>query len=319
MRVAVLGGAGYIGSHVVLALRDAGHETVVFDDLSTGQQSNVDATGAPFVKGDVRSATDLDRLFNSHDIDAVIHLAAKKAVGESMERPELYAEHNIGGSIQVLAAMHRHGVRDIVFSSSAAVYGEPQQLPITEEHPLRPESVYGYTKKTVEELLDWHGRLKHVRYAALRYFNAVGFDPDGRLTTPEKDPQNLLPILFEAADGQRDGVTIFGDDYDTPDGTCLRDYIHVTDLADAHVKALQHLGDKGLILNLGTGKALSVRECVDAVQRIHDFPVTVGPRRRGDPAVVYADATRARTVLGWTPTHSDLPTIVETMARVHKA
>lgn len=321
MRVAVIGGAGYIGSHVVLALQEAGHEPIIFDNLSTGLQENIDATGAPFFRGDVQLEADLLRFFDKHKPEAVIHLAAWKAAGESMEKPEKYSKNNIAGSIELLNAMLLFEVPYFVFSSSAAVYGSPQFLPITEEHPTEPENYYGFTKLEIERISNWYKQLKGLKVANLRYFNAVGYDPQKRVSGKEKNPQNLFPIIMEAATGLREKIVVFGTDYDTEDGSCVRDYVHVTDLADAHVRALSYLENAGSItVNLGTGNGLSVLECINAAKKhMGEFTVEMGPRRAGDPDKLWADSSKAKELLGWTPKHSDPDTIISSMASVYKS
>ena len=314
-KVLVIGGAGYIGSHVVKELLEGGYETVVFDDMSTGQEVNL-FKEAGFIRGNILDRQALDNAM-SQNIDAVVHLAGKKAVGESMENPQKYAENNLNGSINILNSMVDNGVRHIVFSSSAAVYGTPQYLPLDEKHPLNPVNFYGFTKLEVENLLDWYSRLKDFNYIALRYFNAVGYAADKSITGREKNPQNLLPIIMEAATGKRDGFAIFGSDYDTPDGTCLRDYIHVSDLASAHVAAINRLmnDNKSYRLNLGTGKAVSVKEIVDATENVigKRLNYRYAPRRPDDPAVVLAKADLAREILNWRPRYSNIEEIIRTV------
>ncbi|MBO5284675.1 MAG: UDP-glucose 4-epimerase GalE, partial [Alphaproteobacteria bacterium] len=234
-KILVAGGAGYIGSHVQKQLLEEGFEVLVFDDLSSGDEVNI-LDGAEFIRGNILDKDVLDMAM-SQDIDGVMHLAAKKAVGESMENPAKYAENNITGAINILNAMVSHGVKHIVFSSSAAVYGMPQYVPIDEKHPINPINYYGYTKRAIEENMEWYAKLGKLDFAALRYFNAVGYAKDKSIRGKERNPQNLLPIIMDAATGRREGFSIFGSDYDTPDGTCLRDYIHVSDLSTAHVAA----------------------------------------------------------------------------------
>jgi len=312
-KILVVGGAGYIGSHVVLELIDKGHQITVYDNLSTGQEINL-FKEARFIKGDILDFEYLKTAMKG--ADAVIHLAAKKAVGESMEKPEFYAVNNVQGSINILNAMLEENVKYIVFSSSAAVYGMPKYLPVDEEHEKNPINFYGYTKSLIEDLMAWYADLKSIRYMALRYFNAVGYDALKRIKGKEKNPQNLLPIIIDAATGRRDGFFIFGNDYNTKDGTCERDYIHVSDLATAHEKAIQKLlsGADSECLNLGTGKAVSVQEMVDAAEHVIGKPLkyTYAPRRAGDPAVLVAKSDLARKVLGWTPKYTDVKEIIQT-------
>jgi UDP-glucose 4-epimerase len=319
-RILVVGGAGYIGSHVVKELLENGFDVTVFDNLSTGQEVNLFAE-ASFIKGDILDETALDRALGDK-IDAVVHLAGKKAVGESMENPQLYARNNLCGTINLLNAMVAHNVKHMVFSSSAAVYGMPQYLPIDENHPKNPMSFYGFTKAAVEDYMDWYARLKDLNYIALRYFNAVGYAADKSITGREKNPQNLLPIIMEAATGKRESFSIYGSDYDTPDGTCLRDYIHVTDLATAHVAAVKKLmtDKKSYCLNLGTGKGISVKEIVDAAEDVIGKRLNYhyGPRRAGDPAVIVAKSDLAEKVLGWKARYTDIREIIRTTWNLEK-
>lgn len=319
-KVLVIGGAGYIGSHVVKELLENGFETVVFDNLSTGVEENLFAE-AEFVKGDILDQVALEKVM-AQNVDAVVHLAAKKSVGESMEKPEIYARNNLSGSINVLNAMQASHVRHLVFSSSAAVYGMPQYLPIDEKHPINPMNFYGYTKATMEEYMAWYARLKDFNYIALRYFNAVGYAADGSILGREKNPQNLLPIVMEVASGKRESLTIFGSDYNTPDGTCQRDFIHVSDLAAAHVLAIRKLlsDKKSYILNLGTGKPTSVQEIVNAVENIigRHLRYCFGKRRLGDPATLYANTELARKVLGWKPYYTNIEEMIRTTWNLEK-
>lgn len=314
-KILVIGGAGYIGSHVVKELLDGGYEALVFDDMSTGQEVNL-FKEAGFIKGNILDRRALDGAI-SQNIDAVIHLAGKKAVGESMENPQKYAENNLNGVVNIVNSMVDNGVKHMVFSSSAAVYGMPQYLPLDEKHPLNPISFYGYTKLATENLLSWYAKLKDFNYIALRYFNAVGYAADKSITGREKNPQNLLPIIMEAATGKREGFAIFGSDYETPDGTCLRDYIHVSDLASAHVAAIKRLmtDKKSYALNLGTGKAISVKQIVDATENIigKRLNYRFAPRRPGDPAVVIAKAELAQQILGWKPKYTNIEDIIQTV------
>ena len=319
-KVLVIGGAGYIGSHVVFRLLEKGHEVVVFDNLSTGQSVNL-FDEATFVKGDISDINALEECMREN-IDVVIHLAAKKAVGESMQKPDLYASNNIIGTINILNAMVKFNVKHIVFSSSAAVYGMPLYLPIDEKHEKKPINFYGYTKSLMEDIIDWYARLKGISYIILRYFNAVGYDAKGRVKGKEQNPQNLLPVIMEAAVGKRDGFTIFGKDYDTADGTCERDYVHVSDLADAHEKSVKKLmeGADSYVLNLGTGLSVSVQQMVDAVERVIKKPLkyTYGLRRNGDPAKLSADCRLAQKVLDWHATYTNIDDIIQTTWNMEK-
>ena len=319
-RILIVGGAGYIGSHVAKAVRDAGDVAVVFDNMSTGCLENV-LDGFELIRGDILDLETLAKALSG--VDAVVHLAALKAAGESMKNPEIYAKNNIVGTINLLNTMLEAGVNEVVFSSSAAVYGEPQYTPMCENHPTRPMNFYGHTKLEIERLMKWYASLRGLRYSSLRYFNAAGYDVDGEIKGLEKKPANLLPIVLETIVGKRASVEVFGTDYDTSDGTCVRDYIHVTDLADAHLRALSVMQsqDENLVLNLGTSKGLSVLEVLEAAKRCSgvDFDVTFGPRREGDPGIVLATAEKARDVLDWKPEHSDVVTIVESMLRAYRA
>ena len=274
MNILVTGGAGYIGSHVVLDLLDSGHEVTVLDDLSLGFEKNVDVR-AKFIRGSTLSEQDLKTAFSTGP-DAVIHLAAWKAAGESMVHPGKYSINNIIGTLKLLMAMVDSGVQKMIFSSSAAIYGYPEYLPVDEKHRTDPINYYGYTKLAIEENLRWYSRLKGISFVSLRYFNAAGYDSKNRVTEPEQNPQNLLPIVMEVATGKRDKLEIYGDDYNTADGTCIRDYIHVSDLASAHTKAIQFLQREGkdLLVNLGTGCGHSVLDVVREAKQItkHTIP-----------------------------------------------
>ena len=315
MRVLVIGGAGYIGSHVQKQLLEEGFDVAVFDDLSTGSEINL-LPQTEFIRGSILDKDALNEAMGRH-IDGVVHLAAKKAVGESMLCPEIYAENNICGSLNILNAMAANGVRHIVFSSSAAVYGMPQYIPVDEKHPIRPINYYGYTKAAIEENMRWYSQLGKLNYAALRYFNAVGYAADGSIRGKEKNPQNLMPIIMEAATGKREKFSIFGNDYDTPDGTCIRDYVHVSDLAKAHTLALKKLAadNVSFAVNLGTGKGTSVKEVVDAAEKVigKKLNYDYAPRRAGDPAILTAGAGLARELLGWQPEYTDVEKIIQTV------
>jgi UDP-glucose 4-epimerase len=310
----VTGGAGYIGSHTVQLLMERGYQVTVADNLSRGHRHAVDPRWLREV--DISDAAGMDRLFAERPFAAVIHFAAFIAVGESARVPELYFANNVGGSLTLLAAMIRHGVKRVVFSSTAAVYGTPAVVPIPENLPFAPVSPYGESKVMVETMLGWFDRIHALRSIALRYFNAAGADPQGRLGE-EHDPEtHLIPLLFRAI---RTGepITIFGEDYPTPDGTCIRDYIHVSDLAEAHILALEALlapDAATMALNVGTGSGHSVREVIRAVEEVtgKKVPFVMGQRRDGDPPVLVADSAKLRAKLGWTPKHSDLRKIVST-------
>lgn len=312
MKILVIGGAGYIGSHVTREFLDHGHSVTVFDNLRTGLRVNL-FEDARFVHGDIRNPLSL-RSVMAEGFDACVHMAALKAAGISMIQPQEYADVNIGGTLNILNQVMATGIPMVIFSSSAAVYGSPRSLPIDEEHPLAPENFYGFTKLEIERLLAWYDRLKGVRYAAIRYFNAAGYDAAGRVKGLEMNPENLFPIVMEAAVGLRERVAVFGDDYPTRDGTGVRDYVHVTDLARAHVAAFNHIRrhDQSLTVNLGSGTGISVNEVIERARVItgKQIPADVAPRRAGDPAELYASYAKARALLGWKPECSDVDTLV---------
>lgn len=313
-KVLVIGGAGYIGSHVVRALLKNDFAVTVYDNLSTGQECNLFAD-AQFIRGDILDFQML-RQTMSEGYDAVVHLAAKKAVGESMDNPQKYALNNLNGSVNIFNAMIETGIKNVVFSSSAAVFGMPQYMPVDEQHPVCPINFYGYTKLKIEELMDWYSRLKDFHYIALRYFNAGGYAADGSIKGREKNPQNLLPIVMEVATGKRQKMQVFGNDYDTPDGTCVRDYIHVEDLALAHVAAIRQLLQNGdsHVINLGTNKGTSVLEIIEAVERVTGRKIAYefAPRRVGDPAILVATNQKAQKVLNWQPDYVNIDEIIQT-------
>lgn len=319
MNVLVIGGAGYIGSHVVKELNKQGHKVTVFDNLSSGLRQNLFKQNG-FIHGDILIKEQLDKAF-AQGFDAFIHLAAFKAAGESMVSPEKYSVNNITGTLNIINSAVEHGCKRMVFSSSAAVFGEPQYLPIDEAHPKNPENYYGFTKLKIEEFMAWYEKLRGLRFAALRYFNAAGYDVDGEIYGLEQNPANLLPIIMEVACGMREKMKIFGNDYDTRDGTCIRDYIHVTDLAVAHVKALEYIAknDKSLTVNLGSEKGTTVTEMVEAARRITGKPIPADyvERRPGDPASLVASAKYAADVLGWKAQHSDVDTLLETTYKAY--
>jgi UDP-glucose 4-epimerase len=321
MKIFVTGGAGYIGSHVVFELCDAAHEVTIYDDMSLGREENIDKR-ANFVLGSTLDKQQLSKALNNKNFDAVIHLAAWKAAGESMVKPEKYAENNIFGSINLLNAVSNTGIKNFVFSSTAAVYGFPSYLPMDEKHPITPSNYYGYTKVLVEDNLKWYSQLKGLNYVVLRYFNAAGYDVKSRITGKEKNPNNLLPIIMETACGMRDKVQIYGNDYDTIDGTGVRDYIHVNDLAVAHVLALKYLVENknNLIVNLSTENGYSVLEAINKAKEItgKDIPYQFVGRREGDPDTVVASFAKANKILNWKAKYSDLETILSTMWNIYK-
>ncbi|PCI28586.1 MAG: UDP-glucose 4-epimerase GalE [SAR324 cluster bacterium] len=312
-KILIVGGAGYIGSHVVLSFLDAGFDVSVLDNLSTGRQENLfpDAT---FFHGDLHDRTGLQEVFRE-GFDTVVHLAAAKAAGESMLLPDKYSRANLIGTLNLLEAVGRSSTRRFIFSSTAAVYGDPQYLPIDEKHPLNPRNYYGFTKLEIERFLKWQEQLKGIRFVCLRYFNAAGYDPQGRVVGLEQNPANLIPIVMEVAAGIREKLEIFGGDYPTPDGTCLRDYVHVSDLAKAHVDAQAFLKqkDESLTVNLGSGKGYSVMDIVRKAEQICGRPIPhqIVGRREGDPAELYASSQQAELSLGWKESCSNLETLIE--------
>ncbi|MBP3654095.1 MAG: UDP-glucose 4-epimerase GalE [Oscillospiraceae bacterium] len=301
--ILVAGGAGYIGSHMVALLLERGYEVVVADNLSTGHWQA--AKGAKLRVGDLRDSAFLDRLFTEFKIDGVINFAAFSLVGESVKNPLKYYDNNVGGSISMLKAMDRHGVDKIVFSSTAAVYGEPEKQPIEETDRTEPTNPYGETKLAIEKMLKWSDGAYDIRYVALRYFNAAGSNTEVGIGEDHSPESHLIPLVLKTALGQRSHIGIFGDDYPTPDGTCVRDYIHVRDLAEAHLLALEYLdkGGKSDAFNLGSGDGYSVKEIIDTARKItgKEIPAIVEPRRDGDPSVLIASNKKAGEILGWKP------------------
>ena len=317
MRVLVTGGAGYIGSHVVLELCDKGYEVVVLDDLSSGNKGAVDKR-AKFINGSTLNNSDVE--LGLEKVEAVIHLAAFKAAGESMVDPIKYSQNNILGSINLLNAIIKHKINSFVFSSTAAVYGYPEYLPLDENHPLEPINYYGFTKLEIEKILHWYSDLKGLKFAALRYFNAAGYDINGRLNFLEKNPANLIPTTMEVASGMRNKMHVFGNDYNTYDGTGLRDYIHVSDLAEAHLKALDFLNNNNNIkVNLSSGEKHSVIDVIDMTKKISGKEINyeIVERRPGDPAELYASSDLASEALHWKPKYSDLKTLIESTWNVY--
>ena len=315
MKVLVTGGAGYVGSHMVKTLLDASHDVVVLDDLSTGHRDAV-SPKARFVQGDVGATQEIAALLRDERVDAVCHFAAKIRVEESVSAPRLYYQGNLVRTLALLeAVLDSHSPPAVVFSSTAAVYGTPEEVPIDEYHPKRPESPYGETKLAVERALEAYGRAYGLRWTALRYFNASGADAEAGLGERHDPETHLIPIILDVAAGARPSVSIFGTNWPTPDGTCVRDYVHVRDLCDAHLAALEHLARGGAsgAFNLGTGKGKSVREVVDAVSRVTGRPVPVieAPPRPGDPAELVAKVERAEKVLGWKAKRTELDSIVK--------
>jgi UDP-glucose 4-epimerase len=330
MNILVIGGAGYIGSHVAKEFLEKGHRVTVYDNLSSGLRENLVSLAASsgsasggftFIHGDIHDYPGLTTAMKG-GYDALIHLAASKAAGESMLSPEKYSRNNIIGTLNILNAASETGIKNIVFSSSAAVYGEPEYLPIDERHPTKPENYYGFTKLEIERFLGWYEKLRGIRYACLRYFNAAGYDVKGTIKGLEQNPANLLPVIMETACGMRAELQIFGNDYDTPDGTCIRDYIHVSDLAIGHASALDYISKnhKSLIVNLGSETGCSVTEVLETARRVtgRSIPAKIVGRRPGDPAKLTASSALARELLGWEAKYSDMETLIKTSWNVYK-
>ncbi|HHU19054.1 MAG TPA: UDP-glucose 4-epimerase GalE [Bacilli bacterium] len=321
MKILVLGGAGYIGSHAVYQLIEQNHQVVVIDNLSTGHKDALhpDAT---FYLGDIRDLDFLRTVFKSEQIDAVIHFAANSLVGESMEKPLMYFDNNVYGTQVVLQAMIEFDVKSIVFSSTAATYGEPEIVPITEELPTRPTSTYGETKLTMEKMMHWCQEAHGIQYVSLRYFNVAGAREDARIGEDHDPETHLIPIVLQVALGKREFITIFGDDYPTEDGTCIRDYIHVEDLIDAHIRAVQYLQDGGesQIFNLGSSTGFSVKEIIDVARQVtgHPIPEKIGQRRAGDPSTLIASSEKAARILNWEPKRTEINRIITDAWRWHQ-
>lgn len=320
MNILVIGGAGYIGSHVAREFLDRGYQVTVFDNLSTGRELNL-FPDAGFVRGDILD-TEAVASVMARGFDGCVHLAGLKAAGESMVKPEKFSTNNICGAVSVINAAAASGIRCFLFSSSAAIFGNPVYLPIDENHPKEPSNYYGFTKLEIERMLEWYERLKGMKFASVRYFNAAGYDVRGRVRGFELTTANLLPLVMETAVGMRKELLVFGEDYDTRDGTCIRDYIHVNDLAEAHVLAFEKVIETGesLSVNLGSETGVTVFEMLEASRRItgQPIPVRVVERRAGDPPNLVATSAKARELLDWTPQHSDLDTLVESTWNVYR-
>ena len=320
MKVFVTGGAGYIGSHITLELLEAGHDVTVYDDLSLGFKENVDSR-AQFIEG---STLDKNCLKKSmvNEFDAVVHMAAFKAAGESMTDPTKYSQNNLNGTINLLNVMAELGIKNLIFSSTAAVYGYPKYLPMDEAHDVKPINFYGYTKLVIEQTIQWYAELMGLRFVVLRYFNAAGYDIKGRINCIEKNPANLLPLVMELASGRKESMKVFGNDYNTVDGTGVRDYVHVSDLATAHVKALDYLSKnkKCVTLNLATGTGYSVLEVIKKAEKISGKNITydIVNRRPGDPAKLVATSKLAFDLLDWNPKYSSLETLLSSMWNIYK-
>ena len=322
MAILVLGGAGYIGSHTVYELIDAGRDVVVADNLLTGFRAAVHPK-VRFYQLDIRDRSALDELFTKEKIEGVIHFAASSQVGESMSDPLKYYDNNLHGTMVLLQAMVAHGVDKIVFSSTAATYGEPERVPILETDRTDPTNCYGETKLAMEHMMRWVSRAHGLKYVALRYFNACGAHPSGAIGEAHNPETHLIPLILQVPNGQREKISIFGDDYPTKDGTCIRDYIHVSDLAQAHILALDHLlqGGESDVFNLGNGVGFTVKEVIDVARAVtgHPIPAETCPRRAGDPAQLIATSKKAVEQLGWKPKYNDLNTIIASAWKWHSA
>jgi UDP-glucose 4-epimerase len=320
MHILVNGGAGYIGSHVVEMLIERGHSVVVFDNLIAGHRAAVHPK-ATFFNGDLLNKADLEAVFEAHKFDGIMHFASHILVGESMSNPFKYLHDNYLTMLNTLEMATKNNVKRIILSSTAALFDEPKRIPIDETEALIPGSVYGETKLQCERLLMWMDRIYGIKYCALRYFNACGAHPNGHIGEDHSPESHLIPLVLQVALGQREALNIFGDDYPTPDGTCVRDYIHVLDLAEAHILALEALGDgRSRVYNLGNGLGYSVKEVIEMARKVtgHPIPVTIGPRRAGDLPALVADSTRIKEELGWRPEFGNLAQIIETAWNWHK-
>jgi UDP-glucose 4-epimerase len=311
--ILVCGGAGYIGSHTAYELIDRGEDVIIVDNLETGHKRAVHPK-AIFYQGDIRDIDFLDKVFSENDIEAVIHFAANSLVGESMLKPLKYYDNNVYGTQVLLEAMNRHGVKKIVFSSTAATYGEPENIPILETDRTEPTSAYGETKLAMEKMMKWADAAYGIKYVSLRYFNVAGAHMSGEIGEDHNPETHLIPLILQVPLGKRAYISIFGDDYDTYDGTCVRDYIHVTDLADAHILALKKLreGSGSTIYNLGNGNGFTVKEVIEAARRVtgHPIPAVVDKRRAGDPAKLVASSEKAMEELGWRPKYTNIEDMI---------
>ena len=320
MRILVLGGAGYIGSHTVYELVDAGYEVIVIDNLLTGFKEAVHPQ-AKFYEGDIMDKIFLDNILSKEKIDGVIHFAASSQVGESMKNPLKYYNNNLCGTEVLLESMVEHGIDKIVFSSTAATYGEPESIPILETARTLPTNCYGETKLSMEKMFKWISKAHNLRYVSLRYFNACGAHPNGKIGEAHNPETHLIPLVLQVPNGKREYISVFGNDYDTKDGTCVRDYIHVNDLAQAHILAMEYLskGGESNIFNLGNGVGFTVKEVIETARKVtnHTIPIREEERRAGDPSVLIASSEKARKVLGWKPQYADLETIISTAWKWH--
>ncbi|WDF52018.1 UDP-glucose 4-epimerase GalE [Paenibacillus sp. KACC 21273] len=321
MAILVTGGAGYIGSHTVADLLERGEEVVVIDNLLTGHREAL--LGGTLYEGDLRDKELLARIFAENEITAVIHFAASSLVGESMQNPFKYYDNNVYGAMCLLDAMQQAGVKKIVFSSTAATYGEPEKVPIEESDRTEPANVYGETKLMMERMMNWFDKVHGIRYVALRYFNAAGAHISGKIGEDHRPESHLVPLVLQTALGQREFISVFGEDYPTEDGTCVRDYIHVSDLADAHIKSVEYLNNDGAsnVFNLGNGQGFSVKQVIETAVKVtgRDIPVKFEARRSGDPAVLVASSEKARSVLGWKPSYHQLEDIISGAWQWHES
>lgn len=321
MAILVTGGAGYIGSHTVAELLERGEEVVVLDSLETGHRDAL--LGGKLYEGDLRDKALLKKLFSENEIDAVIHFAANSLVGESMKNPVKYYDNNVFGTLCLLEAMNEANVRKIVFSSTAATYGEPEKVPIEEKDRTEPLNVYGETKLMMERMMSWFDKVLGIKYVSLRYFNAAGSHVSGKIGEDHRPETHLIPLVLQTALKQREHISVFGDDYPTADGTCIRDYIHVSDLADAHLRAVDYLrrGEDSNVFNLGNGLGFSVKEVIEVSKQVtgRDIPVVIEARRAGDPAVLVASSEKARNILGWKPAYNKLEDIIESAWKWHSS
>ncbi|EFS02163.1 UDP-glucose 4-epimerase [Listeria seeligeri FSL S4-171] len=322
MSIIVLGGAGYIGSHAVAELVNRGYNVVVVDNLKTGHKEAIHEK-AKFYQGDIRDKDFLSSVFDRETVDGVMHFAASSLVGESMEEPLQYLNNNVYGTQILLEVMEQFGVKNIVFSSSAATYGEPEQVPIIESMSTNPESTYGDTKLIMEKMMKWCDKAYGMKYVALRYFNVAGAKSDGTIGEDHQPESHLVPIILQVALGQREKLAIYGDDYNTPDGTCIRDYVHVEDLIDAHIRSLEYLenGGESNIFNLGSSKGFSVQEILGAARTVTEktIPAEVVARRAGDPGILIASSDKAKEILGWEPKYTDIKDIIATAWKWHES
>ena len=322
MSILVCGGAGYIGSHTVYKLIEQGKDVVIIDNLQSGHIGAVHPK-AKFYKGDIRDASILDKIFTENKIESIVHFAANSLVGESMEKPLLYFNNNVYGMQILLESMVKHNIKNIVFSSTAAVYGEPKRVPILEDDETNPANTYGETKLTMEKMMKWCNKAYGINYVALRYFNVAGSLGDGSIGEDHNPETHLIPLILQVPLKKREFISVYGPDYPTPDGTCIRDYIHVLDLADAHIKAVEYLeaGNESNIFNLGNGVGFSVKEMIEAAKEAtgKEIKVVLGDRRAGDPAQLIASSEKANKILGWTPKFTDVKDIIKDAWAFHTA